>query len=111
MRCNLSNLLKFLSMIDQLLEIAKPYGIIGFVLLGAGYVCYTLIKYMERRDRECNASQQRMIDASSKERIEWRQVVQSQHQEAIAMTGHVSDALVDTAKAITDLSTLIRDRK
>lgn len=89
---------------EQLLPIFAQYGLTGVVLVCCGY-------YVTKHDQACNDAHDRIREEHGQERVEWKDMVSSQHKEALEATVTMTTALAKNSQALAELSTLLRDRK
>ncbi len=88
---------------EQLILIAQSYGPFGLIIFAQGAF---IVWHMKR----CDAAHEKAAEDITEERDEWRRVVASQHTEAMEVMKQNAEALEKNSNAITEISTLIRDR-
>jgi hypothetical protein len=87
-----------------LLSLAASFGAPGLIALACGF-------YVVRHDKVCEDNHKVIREEHAKERENWRLSMATQHSESLVASTAITTALSENAKALAELSTLLRDRR
>ena len=87
----------------DLLSIAGQYGIVGLVLLGAGW-------WVIQREKSHDTRIENILNGDREERKELTGALQTQHSEALEQSKKSTEVLEKNTSVLSELSTIIKSR-